>query len=74
MRIHVVILTSEIKSFTLDVTENDTVHTVKEKIHDQEEIPAHQQRLLFDGIPLKDDDMLKDYNVQEQDKIFLYKM
>ena len=38
------------------VNPNDTVGDIKDKIEDLEGIPAKEQRLLFDGEPLTDND------------------
>ena len=60
------------KSFPLECKANNTVGTIKAMIHDEEYIPADQQRLVFAGQGLDDDrKTLTDYNIKHGDVIHL---
>ena len=57
--------------FTLDVTANDTILDVKQKITDQERIPRYRQRLTFGDELLEDVSTLSDYNIQAESTVYL---
>ena len=59
-------------SFTLECKAHNTIGTIKAMIHDEELIPADQQRLVFAGQALDNDrKTLTDYNIKHMDVIHL---
>lgn len=59
------------KSITLDVKDDDTVQSIKDKIKDIEGIPVDQQRLVFNGKQLEDGNTIADYGIQADSSIHL---
>ena len=55
------------KTITLEVEATDTIHNIKEKIQDKEDITLNEQHLYVDALRpfLSNDRTLSDYNIQE---------
>ena len=54
------------KTITLDVENDDTVQTLKVKIHQKENIRPELQLLIFQGKPLADDQILRDCGIRKE--------
>ena len=51
------------KNITLDVEDGTTIGNIKEKIRDKEGIPVDQQRIVYNGKQLEDDQTVGNYNI-----------
>ena len=69
MIIHVT--TPAVEKITLHVMPGDTVQSVKIKIKDRLEIPPDQQQLFFEGMELKNDRTLSDYDIASECTLFV---
>lgn len=59
------------KTLTLDVSDTDSIASIKNKIFEKEGIPVEQQRLVFNGKQLEDNQTIADYNIEENSNIHL---
>jgi hypothetical protein len=63
------------KTVTYDVAPTDTLESVKHQVAQRQGIPIEQQRISFDGNPLKDNSKtLKKYGIKHQDTLELLPM
>ena len=70
-QMHILVKLITRKIVTVGVDPSDTIGTVKDKLECIEDIPQHQQNLLFNGKPLEDEDRLSDYDIQHQSMLGL---
>ncbi len=59
------------KNITLDCQKSTTIRELKEMIHSKEAIPVEQQRLIFSGKQLEDDNTLADHNIDSLSTLHL---
>ena len=59
------------KTIALEVTDGDTIQTIKTQLREREGIPEDQQRLVFAGKQLDDSKTIADYNIQKENTIHL---
>jgi len=58
-------------TIAIEVEGNDTIGNVKQKVQDQEGIPAARQRLYYAGELLVDSRTLADYGIQKESVLVL---
>jgi hypothetical protein len=59
------------KTMTLNVKSSYRMTKVKEMIFDRDDIPVHDQRLIFAGMQLYGNHTLADYNVKNDSTLHL---
>nr|8J0A_A Chain A, Ubiquitin variant R4 [synthetic construct]8J0A_B Chain B, Ubiquitin variant R4 [synthetic construct] len=65
--------TQDGKIIKLEVNDDDTILNVKKKIEEKTGIPPEDQILIYKGKVLEDDKTLADYNIKENDTLYLVK-
>jgi len=70
-QIDIVIKTLTGKSHELKVRCTDTIEDVKKKFQDAEGIPVDQQRLIFSGLQLEDDQSVRDSGIGNKSVLHL---
>ena len=65
------IRTVDNRTITVEVSDDETVTSLKQKLQDKEGIPANQQRLVFGGKQMQDGRSLSDYAVTKEATIYL---
>lgn len=69
--IQVHVKTLQGNTITIDVSKEDTIASLKDKIQEKQGIPSDQQRLIFNGKQLEDDKTMNDYNIEDSANIHL---
>ena len=59
------------KSITLSIADEDTIESVKQKIFEKEGIPIDQQRLVFNGKQLEDNQTIGSYGLEDSSSVHL---
>ena len=59
------------KNITLDIDDSTTIGNIKEKIRDKEGIPVDQQRIVYNGKQLEDDQTVGNYNIGNESTLHL---
>ena len=59
------------KKITFEFVGSDTIHNIKTKIQNKENIPLEQQRIIYGGKELEDNKTLNDYNVYRESTLHL---
>ncbi|XP_017776577.1 PREDICTED: NEDD8-like [Nicrophorus vespilloides] len=62
MMVKILTLTGD--ELEIDVEPTDTILTIKDKLEEREGIPVDQQRLIYQGKKMKDDQTVKNYKIQ----------
>ena len=72
MMIQTFVRTLSGKTISLDLESNDTVKSVKYKLHVKECHPVYRQRLVYEGRELEDEKQLHDYHIVQGSTLYLY--
>ena len=72
MVIQIFVRTLSGKTISLDLESNDTVRSVKYKLHVKERLPVYRQRLVYEGRELEDEKQLQDYHIVPGSTLYLY--
>eukprot|EP01003_Olkasia_polycarbonata_P008021 NODE_968_length_642_cov_224.489039_g896_i0.p1 GENE.NODE_968_length_642_cov_224.489039_g896_i0~~NODE_968_length_642_cov_224.489039_g896_i0.p1 ORF type:complete len:78 (-),score=9.99 NODE_968_length_642_cov_224.489039_g896_i0:331-564(-) len=52
------------KEIEIDIDPNDKIERIKERVEEREGIPPPQQRLIFCGRQMSDNQTAKEYNIE----------
>ena len=66
-----ILLRTQTGKTALEVEPSDTIEQVKAKIQNEVDILPSEQRLIFAGRDLTDEQTLLDYNIQKESVIYL---
>ncbi|KAA6401791.1 MAG: putative Polyubiquitin [Streblomastix strix] len=69
--IHIFVKILDGQTISLEIGKEFTISSVKNKIQDITQIPLKQQKLIFYGSELEDDQTLKDFDIQNEDTLQL---
>ncbi len=59
------------KTLTLDISSNESISNIKNKIHEKEGIPVDHQRLVFNGKQLEDTESVGSYGITSESNLHL---
>ena len=59
------------KNITIEVDDTDTIDSIKKQIYDKEGIPVDQQRIVFNGKQLEDNQTISNYNIGSDSTLHL---
>lgn len=59
------------RSTSLEVQHTDTVYQVKRKIWEKEGVHPSEQRIIFQGVELEDNQVLSDLNIKDETVLYL---
>lgn len=59
------------KEIEIEIDPMDTINKIKERVKEKESIPPMQQRLIYTGKLLADDQTAKHYNIEDGSSIHL---
>ena len=59
------------QNMTVEVEDSDKISDIKQKIFEKEGIPADQQRLVFGGKQLEDNNTIADYDIKADSSLHL---
>jgi len=59
------------KTITIEVDAEEEISKIKQKVKDKEGIPPHEQRLIYAGKQLEDDQKLSSYNIMRDSTLHL---
>ena len=70
-KFNILLKTLQGKTIPMEVANGDTIQSVKSRIHEKEGIPIDQQRLVFNGKQLEDQNTISDYGITSDSSVHL---